>query len=336
MADNALPHTATATQPAHERQVALICNPKSGRVKKRLAQVRAAGEALAGTNYMEASSPEEVAAALSAVPLTGPGCLGVVGGDGTVQAVLTALHCQHGNVPWPTLFVAPGGSTNMTAKDLGGPGSVLKALDKLNRWTAGRGPEGTLVRRSVLSVDREGQDPVLGMFFGLGLISEGVGFFRENLRGHAYAGEHTSLLSVGRVLLSFGFGAGRRDYRRQTLTRTVDDSPSRTHQGALCLVTSLERLLFGTRPYWGTGPGPLHFTLVEAEADGIWRNLPRFARGRAGRRMSEDRGYFSQNASVVELTFEGPFVVDGELFEASTSSGPCRLTAPHTPNWLVL
>ena len=325
-----------ATPSPKGSRLAIVCNPRSGRVQKRLHQVRTIGRELAGSLYREANDPGEIAAAVSGLPLSPEETLCIVGGDGTVQAVLTALHAQRPERSWPVLSVAPGGSTNMTARDLGGAGSLIKTLRRLERGHDPRKPTGTLVRRPVLCVDRPNADPVCGMFFGLGSISTGVQFFQENLRGHAYAGEHTSWLSVGRVLLSLALDRAGQPSKAHPTTSAVDGRPPTRHECIACLATTLDRLLFNSRPYWGEEEGPIHFTMVEGEAHGIWRNLLRFARGKPGRQLTPRRGYLSHNASLVKLEFDGSFVVDGELFEVSAADGPLRITAPYAADWLVV
>ena len=81
------------------------------------------------------------------------------------------------------------------------------------------------------------------------------------------------------------------------------------------MATTLDRLLFGTQPYWGHEPGAIHVTAVRAPIDRPFRSLVPMLRGRPNSRMLEN-GYFSRNANRVRLAFEGSFVLDGQDYQA--------------------
>jgi hypothetical protein len=51
--------------------------------------------------------------------------------------------------------------------------------------------------------------------------------------------------------------------------------------------------------------------------------------------LTPEAGYLSRNVGCVDLTFDGPFVVDGELFEARAEAGPLRITALPGVRWLA-
>lgn len=313
----------------------MLCNPRSGRLKGRLEAVRSLGREIAPDAYHEASTPGEIASALLKIGRRQCDVLGIVGGDGTVQAALTALHAQQPTGPWPALALTPAGSTNMTAQDLGARGTVDRGLQTLRALHHPKGAGGTQVRRPMLCVERPDHEPVCGMFFGTAVISDGVQFFQQRLRGLPMPGERTSILSVIRVLLSLGIGRARRESAGCPIKVQVDGAIETSHTATICLASTLHRLLLGSRPYWGTEDGPLHFTVVDSNARAFWRSLWRFARGRPGKRLTPERGYVSHNAHEVRLTLDGPFVLDGEVFEADPREGPCVLTVPRTVEWIV-
>ena len=80
---------------------------------------------------------------------------------------------------------------------------------------------------------------------------------------------------------------------------------------------------------------PIHFTFVEDRARGFWSHLPRLARGRPGKRLIPARGYHSLNGSRIELSIDGPFVIDGEVFSGPAYDGPLVITALQGISWLV-
>lgn len=326
---------AAGQLPPDSRQIAVLCNPKSGNLRGKLDSVRTLEHRLPGGAYLEASSPSEIAAALHEISHTGCDLLGIVGGDGTIQAALTALHSLRPTGPWPTLTIVPAGSTNMTARDLGPLPTLERGLQLLGGVDASNPACGTRVTRPMLCVQRQGLDALCGMFFGAAVISDGVRFFQERLRRLPIPGERTSLLSILRVLVSLRNRRKATDSADCAIGVSVDGGKETTHLAMLCLVSTLHRLLLGTRPYWGDESGPLHFTLVEAAASGFWRDLWRFARGRPGTRLIPERGYISHNAHAVSLSLDGPFVLDGELFDANVARGPLLLSTPRAVEWFV-
>ena len=303
---------AAEAQPAtlHPSAVAVLCNPAAGRVGKDLERIRQHGRRLAGERYREAVTPAEVAGALHS--LDPKHLLVVVGGDGTLQAALS--HIYPG--PWPAVLPIPGGTTNMSARDLGLRGSPGALLESLARQLEAN--RGVSVRaRPVLCLERPGTAPVVGLFLGAGAIAAGVNYFRERVRGRlGVTGEKASALAVLRVLLPLlsGRGHGR---RAPLSARLVLDSVQ-VHEGEqfLILVTALDRLLFGARPYWGQGPGSLRCTAVAHPPQRLLRSLPALLRGRPGRRLRPEHGYRSWNLDQIELQLDGPVVVDGELYPA--------------------
>jgi hypothetical protein len=235
---------------------------------------------------------------------------------------------------WPVLIPLAAGSTNMTALDLGASGTLTAAVAALRRWRTGDGAEQR-VRRSLLLVERPEHSPVCGMFFGIATVADGVSFFRRRLRGRGVASERMSALSILRVLCSLAGGSLSRAPGSPMSCR-VDGGEKCDRRVIFGLVSTLHRLLLGMRPYWGSEDAPLHFTLVDRDASAVWRSMWRVALGRPGSRLTRERGYLSRNVTRVELHLDGPFVVDGELFEARSAAGPVVLTAPRVVDWMVL
>jgi diacylglycerol kinase (ATP) len=334
-----MPNPKAPTRP-EGRRIAVLCNPRSGRVLRESDAVRELGRELGGELYREAAEPGEIAQALGDLTERGIGTLCVVGGDGTVHGALTALHALRPEEPWPVIAPIPGGSTNMTAQDLGAGGSLMERLHAIRTFRdregrRGPGADGALVSRSMLCVEHGENEARCGMFFGIGAVAEGVRFFDQRLRGLQLGDRNTSGLSIARVLLSVAVRGTQGESVGCSVTSAVDGHAPADYLCIFCLASTLHRLVLGTRPYWGEEDGPLHFTLVEKSARAFWRSLPRIARGRAGAKLTPERGYLSRNANAVELAFDGPFVVDGEVYHARAADGPCLITAPRIVNWLV-
>jgi hypothetical protein len=104
----------------------------------------------------------------------------IVGGDGTVQGVLCHLFATQQPAQWPLLAIVPGGTTNMTALDLGHSGSPELILQQLKDSLLKR---TSPVLASARTVRRAGRGAkVYGMFFGVGLIARAVIFSQSRIK----------------------------------------------------------------------------------------------------------------------------------------------------------
>ncbi len=92
------------------------------------------------------------------------------------------------------------------------------------------------------------------------------------------------------------------------------------------LVSSLDRLFLGLRPYWGTEDAPLHCTWVQKPTRKVLRAFPSVIRGKPNQHAGPGNGYFSHNASEIHLWMNGTFTLDGEMYNANTEHGPVILT----------
>jgi hypothetical protein len=90
----------------------------------------------------------------------------------------------------------------------------------------------------------------------------------------------------------------------------------RSENCSALLATTLERLLFGARPFWGDEPGPIRTLMVRGPVERPLRSLLPLLRGRPDDRMLR-AGYRSRNAERLSLAFDGPIAIDGELHQVS-------------------
>lgn len=299
--------------------VAVLCNPASGRVRHRLPEVRALCSAItgAGHRYLELDGAALHTGALPDFLDHPCNLLVVVGGDGTLHAVLGALFAPSHSALLPSVLVVPAGTTNMSALDIGVGGNPVSVLARLKQRLE-QAAEAVLPAtvRPVLAVRRAGAAPLCGMFFGAGIIARGVEYFTRHIRGRGITGEAASGLVVARFLgaLLCGDGSGL----TIPVPGQVQGLPGITVPGpyVAVLASVLDRLLLGMRPYWGTGPAPIHFTAVHARPARLWRSLVPLVCGRGATLRAAD-GYFSANVESLALTLDGPFVMDGQCYDGT-------------------
>jgi diacylglycerol kinase (ATP) len=150
---------------------------------------------------------------------------------------------------------------------------------------------------------------------------QGIDFWRRRVHARGLRGEAGAGVALARLLLSFLMG------RRGLLTPVpitveLDGGPAREGDRLAVLVSTLDRLVLGLRPYWDSAPGPLRYTAIDDRPRHLLRVLPSLLRGRASRLATPTDGYTSRNVTEIRLAFDGEFTVDGELFAADRQAGP--------------
>jgi hypothetical protein len=293
----------------------------------------------AGVAHLEARDPAEVAAAVAELTDPGPDVLVVNGGDGTVQAVLTALFLDSPAEGAPALALLRGGTTNMTADDVGLREPLLPALRRVLTLGESHGAPARLVRRPVLRVEAGAGAPVrLGMFFGAGVIVSGIEYFHRELEPRGLRGGVGPGLAALRVL--WAMARGDRTFVAPTAmsigTRTGAAGPARMPEQDywLVLASSLERLFLGLRPYWGPRDGAFFFSALRTRPAHALRALPPLFWGRKAALATAANGYYSQKVDELVLEMGGPFTLDGEVYQASRSAGAVRVSTGGWPSFL--
>jgi hypothetical protein len=308
--------------PRRPLRVGLLHNPLSGRRRGGDA-IRRALAGTRGPGAQRVTTPAEVAAALARCAEDGVDLVVVSGGDGTVQAVLTALfHGRVFEVP-PLLAVMPSGTANMIAGDVGLRGNRAAALRRVLAWAGDPERRPAVVGRAVIRVQAApGAEPAFGMFLGAGAIHDGTHYCLNRLHPLGIRGQLAPAVALARYALAAAAG---RPMPGVAVASAVDGAPAETGERLLFFVTTLERLVLGLRPFWGTGEGALRFTSVATRPRQLLRALPSLLRGRPGRFGTVERGYTSRNANEIRLEFDGGFALDGQLLRAESRRGPVVL-----------
>ncbi len=276
----------------------LLTNPKAG-VEQRQFRFR-------GERFVLGSGP---------LPeLSRHSLLVLAGGDGTLQRTLTEALAQAPASALPPIAVLPAGRTNMSAVDINRHRRFNQCAKALDEMLDGTLPRATA--RPLVQVD-QADSRQYGWFFGLGAVCFGVAHWQ-----HVRPGSQ-----LGTTLRTAWSSA--KTYLAPSKLQTVRWN-GETRQVFAMIATSLNRLLFGCRPYWGGGEG-MHNTWVFAEAQGRVRRSLRLLRGDAS--LGRLPGYASGNRTELELDLDGPYVIDGELFD---NRGPLRLSLSEPLRWLTL
>lgn len=304
-------------------RVGLVTNPRSGRLRKRRLALAAGADVVART-FEAGASMAEILADLARREV---GLVAVDGGDGTLQEMLTALLSGGAFPGLPAVAVLPGGSTNMTAAALGaGPRRRATILRLCSLAREGR-LDPYLRHHPVLKVERGGGEPAeRGLFLGAAGICAAIRLYAQRIQRRGIRGDWSSLATLlavlGRLALRGTAGMGG-----EPIGVAADGEAGTRQPTTLALATTLDRLVLGSRPFWGVGDRPIRLTTVADPAPGLMRHALRLLRGE-GKGLPPE-AYRSRGAHRVELTLERPFTIDGEFFTPLPGQ-PVVITAGET------
>jgi hypothetical protein len=273
----------------------------------------------------DVQTPKQIDTALKDFADKDVGLIIISGGDGTVQATLTSLLRQGPLETLPLLAILAAGTTNMNAGDVGITGNPANALRELLVWANTPSRTAAVRKRAILRVQQVGgEGPLYGMFFGIVGIAQGTRFFHNHVNPMGLRGEFGPGLALLR--LWYDWARGRNRYLHpEDVTIELDGQPAVQREILLIMVSTLERLMLGLRPFWGAGHGPLHYTQVDAKAVHMLRVLPALLRGRRHSRLTVENGYLSKNVNQLHVFTRGEFALDGEVYPTNGSE-PIVLT----------
>ncbi len=289
--------------------VGFLINPRSGRIRNRMESVRGATATAALSR--EAVDLAGIRSATRELLEARLDVLAIIGGDGTAQAVLTELMLSGGE--WPDVAIIPGGTTNMTAIDLHGRLKVTGAIAATFQQAAKARGDRARIHRPLVEVRLPPGERQYGFCLSSGAVIAGMEHYQKSVRSRGLRDELSASISVIRGFI--GLARGERGWTETADTeyRLAPEAAWRTHQ-ALLLATSLERLILGFRPWWGTQPLPLHVTAVRQAPAKLIRRARAFVRGRADAGLTPENGYRSDNADWLEIRPAGAVGLDGEVF----------------------
>lgn len=307
----------------------ILCNPASGRIKKHRQAVREVLNTIPDSTYLEATTAVEIHESIRQLAAAGVNLLILAGGDGTVHGALTHMFgLWQGELP--AVAVVPGGTTNMTALDMG---VTKKPLAGIRMLAASVAQPGLLryTLRPVLRIEQGVDTELFGMFFGCGLIPHGVKYFHRRFDPFSL----TSEFAGGMVMLAylFGFLLYPSVLPANHLTLIRED---RTIENPGCLAafsTTLDRLLLGIRPYRKLDRDSLLFTVIENNIKSVWTTLISLLTGNGGLATGVSQEGMGDR---LELLFDGDYIVDGELYHARRENGPVVITKTVPLRFLVL
>ena len=305
--------------------IGVLHNPLSGRNKRQPLLFQAVYTRHPGVQHSEVTTPADILKALGTFAQNQVNLVLVNGGDGTIQATVDALFNYRLFSEMPLLAVIPGGTANLIAGDVGLGKYEEATLNRLLSWMTSSDPSIDFVNRSILRIRRPSyQRPIHGMFFGAGAIYHGTQLGRETKQTIGRLGEWGAGLILVKFLLALATGS-RKGLQPVTVGVSTGESTIKHEEYLVLLVTTLERLFLGMKPFWSSTSGPLRFTSVKVPYRYLWRVLPTLLRGKSHPLATTDHGYVSENLSEIRLVLNSGFVLDGEVHLPPRSEEPLIL-----------
>ncbi len=310
------------------RKVGLITNVNSGGNKKGFDAVRQVIASHSNVIHHMVKSHSDMGEAVAQLKQSQIDCLVINGGDGSVQSILTHWLQQPAASKQPSVAVLRSGTASLVARSLGIKGMPEQGLKRLLLWSTHSGGHRLhSQRKAVLRIKFPDQQPdVYGLFVGAAGISQGIEYFHKKSFGHRMRGPLLPGITFLRMIVS-DFIAHKDNVLHPIPVMLQYDEHPELHSDSICvLVTSLDKLFFGTKLYWGTQQKPLHLTHVRPAANKLVRSLPNILRGRATSNFTFENGYLSENVENITIKLPGRLTVDGEFFHYQNAEQAVKIS----------
>jgi diacylglycerol kinase (ATP) len=254
--------------------------------------------------------PELVHAVVEGVRERQAATVAIIGGDGTISSVLTALLRAYGRERWPRIALLRGGTMNTVANAFGVPrGTPEELLAKL--LNGGARP---VWPRATLEVEGK-----LGFLFTSGIM---VGFL-DTLYSHPSFGKGPigafSLLTVAGMQAITGGPTIRKVETPLTATLIVDGIEHPERRYVALAVGTVEQVGLGFRPFRLARECQDQFQIFafHGSIQALLRELPKIYRGQP---ITRGFGFDPLTRKLVIETQDGevPYGLDGDVYRAKS------------------
>lgn len=306
----------------------VLINPKSGRGNgKGVALAEAVGKT-GGVRLHMLNTFGELEGALRGFAQSGVTNLFISSGDGTVQAIQTLLAEKKLFAQVPRICLLPHGTTNMTAADIG---YRTRSIAAQAAFIANPAAQELHTRPTVRVANPRDGNPRHGMFLGTGAISAATRYTQVSLNDKGVKGNFATFAAlataVGKSLFSKANALDPDRFDRPfPITVRAHDKIIATGTQLMALATTLDKLILGTRPFWGGKTGPIRVSTFPYPVPNLARwFLPAIVGGESRTPVPG-----ASSVAVSSCTIETPvdYVIDGEFFDAPTSEALRIETGP--------
>ncbi len=309
-------------------RVGILNNPLSGRNRRNPTLIPDILAQCPEVLCAEVKTPADILEALKNFAKHDVDCVGIAGGDGTIQAAMGVLFNHRPFSIMPSLALLPAGTANLMAGDVGLGKFEQRTFEQFFTEARAEQADFSMETRPILRVRfPEEREPLFGMFFGAGAIFHGTQLGLQTKQSIGRLGEWGAGLIMIKLLLALATGS-RQGLNPISVRVTAGDSGPLEHEYLLLMVTTLDRLFLGMNPFWSKNSGLLRFTSLRVPYRHLWRVLPTLLRGRMHRLATSEHGYVSENLLELRLAFNSAFVLDGEIYTSTCPEEPLTLDSP--------
>ena len=309
-------------------RVGILYNPLSGRNKRNPKFFQEILSRYQDVPFAVVQTPAEILEALKKFAQEQVDCVAVIGGDGTIQATMGGLFLHHPFTSLPRLALLPAGTANLIAGDVGLGKLEPNILDRFLTEAQSSTPNLSVESRPILRIRfPEEREPLYGMFFGVGAIYHGTQMGLQTKQSIGRLGEWGAGLILLKFLLALATGS-RKGLNPIRVHVTAGETASSQDEYLVLMVTTLNRLFLGMKPFWDNKSGPLRYTSLRVPYRYLWRVLPALLRGKVHALATGAHGYVSDNLFEIRLGFDSGFVLDGEVYASSNPEEPLILDSP--------
>ena len=299
------------------RRIGLIVNPLSHTVRRKGSILEQAARRLEGASLVRIDDFARLAQQLRELAAEGPAALFIEGGDGTLQAVLSAWPgFAEGGAQLPDIAILPGGSTNLAYKVAG---LKRRSADDIANFVQSYRADGITTRTSLPALRIESESlpaPLAGMLLSTGSLARAMVYTQKQIHGDGHRGSLAVAEAAARFVLS---PEAYLDTDGAPLLRPGDfkaESAACRLQGAhaLSLMTTLPYLSLGLKPFWGEASGPIALTYAQWPISGFRSAFLKILANATGPEMTR-HGLTSYRTDSLTLSCSGPVVLDGEVLQ---------------------
>ena len=310
-------------------KLGLLSNPGSERNKRGLQELDDAVAGHPDVLHVHLEAVTQLRAVLEDFARREVGAIVVAGGDGTVQMTLTELLEKPPFETLPLMAVLPRGMTNLIAGDVGLRGRPARALAGLLELLRGEGDlEAVTKTRAILRLENlAGHGPQWGMYLGLAGVVRAARYCMDRL--HSRGVKHQAAVVGTLAGLLLGRLVGYRNeavFGGSDVSIGIDNAPAETRRRFLAIVTTLDKLILGSRPFWNLDGGTIRYTSIADPAPGLVCKARRVLYGGNQRRLPGEV-YESRSCHRLEIGTREELALDGEFF-GTRQDTPLIVTAP--------
>lgn len=312
-------------------KLGLLSNPGSERNKRGLQELDAAAAGRPDLLHVHLEDVADLREVLQDFARREVGAVAVAGGDGTVQATLTELLEAPPFETPPLMAVLPRGMTNLIAGDVGlrgHPGRALARLQEVLR--GGEALEAAVRTRAILRLDNlPDRPPQWGMYLGVAGVVRAARYCMDRL--HSRGIKHQSAVAATLAGLLLGRLVGHRNeaaFGGSDVSIGIDNAPSQTRRRLLAIVTTLDKMILGSRPFWNLDGGAIRYTSIADPAPGLVCKARRVLYGGNARGLPAEV-FESRSCHRLEIGTGEEVALDGQFFEIRRDA-PLVVTAPKT------